>query len=95
MAMKPLYDRVVIRRSKVADITKGGIVIPDSMKEDDSTGEVLAVGGGRLMTDGKLCPLTVKVGDRVVFEKRAGIKVTAEDEELLVIRENEIIAVLS
>ena len=99
MEITPLYDRVLIRPIKPDEVTTGGIIIPDAAKEKPVHGEVLAVGDGRILQDGSLVPLIVKVGDRVLFSKNGGYTVVPFQinygEELLVIKEQEIVGILN
>jgi len=92
MKMRPLHDRVIIRRMEEDRKSTGGIVIPDTAAEKPIRGEVVAVGPGKLMEDGKLRPLDVKPGNKVLFGKYSGTEVKIEGEELLVMREDDIIA---
>ena len=94
MNIHPLFDRVVIRRSEEEKVSPGGIVIPDSATEKPVKGEVLAVGKGKILDNGKLYPLEVKAGDKVLYGKYAGTEIKIGDEKLLVMRENDIMAVL-
>jgi len=94
MNIHPLFDRVVIRRSEEEKVSPGGIVIPDSAAEKPVKGEVLAVGKGKILDNGKLYPLEVKAGDKVLYGKYAGTEIKIGDEKLLVMRENDIMAVL-
>ncbi|GIX30673.1 MAG: 10 kDa chaperonin 3 [Porticoccaceae bacterium] len=94
MTIKPLYDRVVVRRIDAEQKSKGGIIIPDTAKEKPTQGEVIAVGEGALLDDGTLRPLRVKVGDRVLFAKYAGTEIEQGDDTLLVMRESDILAVI-
>jgi chaperonin GroES len=94
MNITPLYDRVVIKRCEEDKITPGGIVIPDSAAEKPVKGEIIAVGKGKILDNGNLCPLDVKVGDKVLYGKYAGNEVKIGDEKVLVMRENDIMAVL-
>jgi len=94
MKLRPLNDRVVVRRIEEEEKTPGGIIIPDTAKEKPIQGEVLAVGTGKLMDDGNRRPLDVKVGARVVFSKYAGTEVKVEGEELLIMREDDILAII-
>ncbi len=94
MKMRPLHDRVIIRRLEEERKSAGGIVIPDTAAEKPVRGEVLAVGPGKLMEDGKIRPLDVKPGDKVLFGKYSGTEVKVEGEELVVMREDDIMAVL-
>jgi len=94
MKLRPLHDRVVIRRLEEEQKTAGGIIIPDTAKEKPVQGEVVAVGNGKILEDGKIRPLDVKAGDHVLFAKYAGTEVKVEGEELLVMREDDIMAVI-
>lgn len=94
MQMRPLHDRVVIKRVEEEKKTAGGIVIPDSATEKPIRGEVLAVGNGKLLDSGEARPMDVKVGDTVLFGKFAGTEVKFEGQELVVMREEDIMAVL-
>jgi len=93
MNIQPLNDRVVIKRCEEDKVTPGGIVIPDSAAEKPVKGDVVAVGKGKILDNGELCPLEVKVGDKVLFGKYAGNEVKIGDEKLLVMREGDIMAV--
>jgi chaperonin GroES len=94
MKVKPLADRVLIRRIEEEEVKKGGIIIPDTAKEKPQKGEVIAVGPGRFdEKSGKRIPLEVKVGDKVLFSKYAGSEVKIDDEEYLIMREDDILAV--
>jgi chaperonin GroES len=94
MALRPLNDRVIIKRLDNERKTASGIVIPESAAEKPDQGEILAVGPGKRTEDGKILPVDVKVGDKVLFGKYAGQAVKVDGEELLVIREEEILAVI-
>jgi chaperonin GroES len=94
MNLKPLGDRVVVKPLEEEERTKGGIVLPDVAKEKPQHGEVLAVGPGALTEDGKRLPMDVKVGDRVLFAKYAGTEVKIGDEEYLILRQSDILAVV-
>ncbi|GAA4329359.1 co-chaperone GroES [Pigmentiphaga soli] len=94
MALRPLNDRVIVKRLDNERKTASGIVIPDSAAEKPDQGEILAVGPGKKTEDGKVVPVDVKVGDKVLFGKYAGQAVKVDGEELLVIREEEILAVI-
>ena len=94
MNIRPLHDRVVVRRKEEEEKTAGGIVLPGNAKEKPSQGEVLAVGNGRILENGDVRPLAVKVGDTVVFGQYAGNSVKIDGEELLIMSENEIYGVL-
>jgi chaperonin GroES len=94
MSLKPLNDRVLVKRLDSEEKTKGGIIIPDNAKEKPMEGEVMAVGEGKHLENGKVRPLEVKKGDRVYFRKYAGTEVTLHGEEHLILREEEILAVI-
>ncbi|MCS7234681.1 MAG: co-chaperone GroES [Armatimonadota bacterium] len=94
MNLKPLGDRVVVKPLEEEERTKGGIVLPDVAKEKPQHGEVLAVGPGALTEDGKRLPMDVKVGDRVLFAKYAGTEVKIGDEEYLILRQSDILAIV-
>ena len=91
---RPLHDRVVVRRIDAEEKTKGGIIIPDTAKEKPIEGEVVAVGNGKVLEDGTVRKLDVKIGDRVLFGKYSGTEVKIEGEEALIVREDDILAVL-
>jgi len=95
MKVRPLQDRVLVRRVAEEEKTKGGIIIPDTAKEKPAEGEVIAVGNGKVDEKGALRALTVKKGDRVLFGKYSGTEIKIEEEELLILREDEILAKLS
>lgn len=92
--VKPLRDRVLVRRIEEADQKVGGIIIPDSAKEKPLQAEVMAVGSGRLLDDGKKLPLTLKAGDKVLIGKWSGTEVKIDDQELLILKEDEILGIL-
>jgi chaperonin GroES len=94
MKIRPLHDRVIVRRMEEERTSAGGIVIPDSATEKPIQGEVLAVGNGKITESGDVRPLDVKVGDKVLFGKYAGTEVKVEGEDLLVMREEDIMGVL-
>ena len=94
MKPRPLHDRVVVRRVKEEEKTKGGIIIPDTAKEKPQEGEVVAVGAGAFGDDNERIALDVKVGDRVLFGKWSGTEVTVDGEELLIMKESDIMGVL-
>ncbi len=94
MKLRPLHDRVVVRRVKEDEKTKGGIIIPDTAKEKPQEGIVVSVGAGTLGEDGKRIPLDVKAKDRVLFGKWSGTEVTVDGEELLIMKESDIMGVL-
>ncbi len=92
--IQPLGDRVVIRRDVSDDVTAGGIVLPDSAKDKPARGEVVSIGDGKLLNDGSRSSFQVKAGDRVLFSSYAGETLTIEDEELLLMREEDILCVV-
>ena len=96
MKIRPLHDRVVVRRIEEKETVQGGIIIPDTAKEKPQEGEIMAVGLGKRLDDGKIYPLDVKVGDRVLFGKYSGseIPVKIEGEDVLIMREDEILGVV-
>ncbi len=95
MSLRPLHDRVIVKRLENERKTASGIVIPDSAAEKPDQGEVLAIGSGKKTEDGKTLPVDLKIGEKVLFGKYAGQTVKVDGEELLVIREDEILAVIS
>ena len=94
MKFRPLHDRVVVRRIEEDDRTRGGIIIPDTAKEKPSEGKVVAVGKGKVTDDGKVHPLDVKKGDRVLFSKYAGTEVQVEGDEHIIIREDDVLGIV-
>ena len=94
MKTRPLHDRVLLRRIEEKETVKGGIIIPDTAKEKPMEGEVISVGPGKMMEDGKRSPVDVKAGDRVLFGKYAGTEIKIDDKEYVIMREEEILAVL-
>jgi chaperonin GroES len=94
MEIRPLHDRVIVRRVEEKKTTASGLIIPDSSTEKPSRGEVVAVGNGKVNSDGKVIPLDVKVGDTVMFGQYSGAEITVDEEELLVMSEDEIVAVI-
>lgn len=95
MAIRPLHDRVLVRRLEEAETVRGGIVIPDTAKEKPQQGEVVAVGNGKLLETGERVPLDVQPGDRILFGKYAGSDVKIDGQEYLILREDEILGVLT
>ncbi len=95
MSVRPLHDRVLLKRIEEKETVKGGIIIPDTAKEKPMEGEVIAVGPGKLQDDGKRSPMDVKAGDRVLFGKYSGTEIKVDDQELVIMREEEILAVLA
>jgi chaperonin GroES len=93
MKIRPLQDRILVKRIENEEKTKGGIIIPDTAKEKPSEGKVVAVGKGKVTDDGKLQPLEVKKGDRVLFSKYSGSEVNIEGEEHLIIREDDVLGI--
>ena len=94
MKIRPLQDRIIVKRPEGEEKSKGGIIIPDTAKEKPQEGKVIAVGKGKVTEDGKLQPMDVKKGDRVLFSKYAGTEVNIEGEEHLIIREDDVLGVL-
>jgi chaperonin GroES len=95
MSFRPLHDRVVVRRLESEEKTKGGIIIPDSAKEKPQEGEVVAVGPGARDESGKLVPLDVKEGDRVLFGKWSGTEVKIDGQDLLIMKESDILGIVT
>jgi len=93
MKIRPLQDRILVKRIDEEETTKGGIIIPDTAKEKPQEGKVIAVGNGKVLEDGKVQKLDVKKGDRVLFSKYAGTEVNIEGEEHLIIREDDVLGV--
>ncbi|MGR3453247.1 co-chaperone GroES [Pseudooceanicola sp.] len=94
MAFKPLHDRVLVRRVESEEKTKGGLIIPDSAKEKPAEGEVVAVGEGARKDSGELIEMAVKAGDRILFGKWSGTEVTIDGEELLIMKESDILGII-
>ena len=94
MKIRPLQDRILVKRIDEEEKTKGGIIIPDTAKEKPQEGKILAVGKGKVSEDGKLQPLDVKKGNRILFSKYAGTEVNIENEEHLIIREDDVLGIL-
>lgn len=95
MQVRPLHDRVLVKRSSEEEKSKGGIIIPDTAKEKPIQGEIIACGQGRVMEDGKVLPLDVKKGDKVLFGKYAGTEIKIEGDEFLMMREEDILGVIT
>jgi chaperonin GroES len=93
--LKPLADRVLVKPFDEEEVTKGGIILPDTAKEKPQRGKVIAVGPGRLDDEGKRVPIEVKTGDKVLYDKYAGTEVKLDDEEYLILRESNIVAKLN
>jgi chaperonin GroES len=94
MNVRPLHDRVLVKRVEEKEVVKGGIIIPDTAKEKPMEGEVIAVGNGKVMDDGKRAKMDVKAGDRILFGKYSGTEIKIDDQDYLIMREDEILAVL-
>ena len=95
MKVRPLHDRLLIRRIEEKETAKGGIIIPDTAKEKPQQGEVLAIGNGKILENGTKVELDVKVGDRILFGKYTGTEVKIDGEDVLILREDEVLAVLA
>ncbi len=93
MKIRPLHDRIVVKRIDEEETTKGGIIIPDTAKEKPQEGKVIAVGKGKINDDGKIQPLDVKKGDRVLFSKYSGTEINIEGDEHLIIREDDVLGI--
>jgi chaperonin GroES len=94
MKIRPLHDRVLVERLEEQEVKKGGIIIPDTAKEKPQEGRVIAVGNGKVSDDGTKIPLEVKNGDRVLFGKYSGSEVKLDDKEYLILREEDVLAIL-
>jgi chaperonin GroES len=94
MKIRPLYDRIVIKRIEEQETVKGGIIIPDTAKEKPQEGKVVAVGKGKRLENGSLIPLDVKAGDRILFGKYTGNEITVDGEEFLIMREDDVLGVI-
>lgn len=94
MKIRPLHDRIIVQRTEEAEQRIGGIIIPDTAKEKPQQGKVIAVGGGKKKDDGKVIPMDVKEGDSILFGKYSGQEIKIEGEEYLIMREEEVLAVL-
>ncbi len=94
MKIRPLQDRIIVKRQDEEETTSGGIIIPDSAKEKPQEGKVIAVGNGKVNEDGKVQPLDVKKGDKILFSKYAGTEINIEGEEHLIIREDDVLGVV-
>ncbi|HET8540590.1 MAG TPA: co-chaperone GroES [Anaeromyxobacter sp.] len=94
MKIRPLQDRIIVKRVQEEEKTKGGIIIPDTAKEKPIEGKVIAVGNGKVQEDGKVRPLDVKAGDRILFSKYAGTEIKIDGEEHLIMREEDILGVI-
>ena len=94
MKVRPLHDRLLVRRMEEKEAARGGLIIPDTAREKPMEGKVLAVGNGRVLEDGTISPLDVKVGDRILFGKYSGTELRIEGEEVLMVREDEVLAIM-
>ena len=94
MKIRPLHDRILVKREEEKEVKKGGIIIPDTAKEKPQEGKVIAVGGGNVNEDGKKIPLDVKAGDKILFGKYSGSEVKLDDEEYLILREEDVLAII-
>jgi chaperonin GroES len=95
MKVRPLHDRLVVRRIEEEETARGGIIIPDTAREKPQRGEILAVGNGKLLDNGTKVALDVKVGDKILFGKYTGTEIKIDGEEVLILREDEVLAVLA
>ena len=95
MKVRPLHDRVIIKRVEEQETVRGGIIIPDTAKEKPQEGEVVAAGSGKRLENGQVIPLEVKAGDRVLFGKYSGTEIKLDGEELLILREDEILGIIA
>lgn len=95
MVLTPLHDRIIVKPAKPEEVTAGGIIIPDTAKEKPQQGEVIAVGKGRIADDGKLIAMQLKVGDKVLYGKYSGTEVTIDGEDMLIMRESDVFAIIS
>jgi chaperonin GroES len=95
MKIKPLHDRVVVKRLEEEEKTKGGIIIPDAAKEKPQEGRVIAVGDGKVLENGQKAPLSVKVKDKILFGKYSGTEIKIDGEEHLIVREDDILAIIA
>ena len=94
MKIRPLHDRILVERLEEQEVKKGGIIIPDTAKEKPQEGKVIAAGNGKVTEDGKKVPLDVKAGDRILFGKYSGSEVKVDDKDYLILREEDILAIL-
>jgi chaperonin GroES len=94
MNVRPLHDRLLVKRIEEKETVKGGIIIPDTAKEKPQKGKVMAVGNGKVTEDGKKVPLDVKAGDKILFGKYSGSEVKLDDEEYLILREEDVLAII-
>jgi chaperonin GroES len=94
MKIRPLHDRILVKRMEEQEVRKGGIIIPDTAKEKPQEGKVIAVGNGKVGDDGNRIPLDVKAGDKILFGKYSGSEVKVEDEEYLILREEDVLGII-
>ena len=94
MKIRPLHDRILVKRMEEQEVRRGGIIIPDTAKEKPQEGKVVAVGNGRVTEEGKKIPLDVKAGDRILFGKYSGSEVKIEDDEYVIMKEEDVLAIL-
>jgi chaperonin GroES len=94
MNLTPLHDRVIVKPATPEETTKGGIIIPDTAKEKPMQGEVIAIGNGKVSEDGKVLPLALKVGDKVLYGKYSGTEISVDGEDFLIMRESDVFAVV-
>ena len=95
MNVKPLADRIIVKAAEAEEMTKGGIILPDTAKEKPQQGEVLAVGPGKVSDSGNIVKVTLKLGDKVLYGKYSGTEITVDGEDVLIMRESDILAVLA
>jgi len=94
MNVRPLHDKILVKRLEAAEVTKGGIIIPDTAKEKPQEGKVMAVGSGRVTEEGTVVPLEVKKGDKILFSKYGGTDINIDGEEYIILEENEVVAIV-
>lgn len=94
MTVKPLADRILVKPIEALEVKKGGIIIPDTAKEKPMQGEIIACGDGMKTEDGKLIPMTVKKGDKILYGKYSGTEINVNDEDLLIMRESDVLAIV-
>ncbi|MDD5543826.1 MAG: co-chaperone GroES [Acidobacteriia bacterium] len=94
MKIRPLHDRIIVKRLEEGEVVKGGIIIPDTAKEKPQQGEVIAVGNGKILENGTKVPLDVKAGDTILFGKYSGNEIKIDDQEVLILREDEVLGVI-
>ncbi|MBM2815317.1 MAG: molecular chaperone GroES [Ignavibacteria bacterium] len=95
MNLQPLHDRIVVKATEPEEISRGGIIIPDTAKEKPMQGKVVAVGKGKVAEDGKVTPMTLKVGEKILYGKYSGTEITVDGEELLIMRESDVYAIIN